>query len=170
VGFTPSGSRAVSGANRPIPCPVFRMDFPAAIPNGKVFADPVAIHSKGMHDFIWNEVAVLVTFESNWKKAKDILNEIAVAHAGHLAEPAQSKLREYARDFLIGQVDLAPKVFTTVEANGILLTVRHLCRSRHRRESIQEIWEEVLDRFAACDDVDFACRVTRRNDSGGSGS
>jgi hypothetical protein len=31
-----------------------------------------------MHDFIWNEVAVLVTFESNWKRAKDILNEIAV--------------------------------------------------------------------------------------------
>jgi small-conductance mechanosensitive channel len=135
------------------------------IPNGKVFAEPVAIYSKGMHDFIWNEVAVLVTFESNWKKAKDILNEIAVAHAGHLAEPAESKLREYARDFLIGQIDLAPKVFTTVEANGILLTVRHLCRSRHRRESTQEIWEGVLDRFAECDDVDFAYRTTRSHNN-----
>jgi small-conductance mechanosensitive channel len=48
------------------------------IPNGKVFVEPVAIYSRGMHDFIWNEVAVLVTFESNWKRAKDILNEIAV--------------------------------------------------------------------------------------------
>lgn len=54
------------------------------IPNGKVFVEPVAIYSRGMHDFIWNEVAVLVTFESNWKRAKDILNEIAVIHAGHL--------------------------------------------------------------------------------------
>ncbi|HEX2768688.1 MAG TPA: mechanosensitive ion channel domain-containing protein, partial [Geobacteraceae bacterium] len=33
------------------------------IPNGKVFVEPVAIYSRGMHDFIWNEVAVLVTFE-----------------------------------------------------------------------------------------------------------
>jgi small-conductance mechanosensitive channel len=131
------------------------------IPNGKVFVEPVAIYSRGMHDFIWNEVAVLVTFESNWKRAKDILNEIAVNRAGHLAEPAERKLMEYARDFLIVQVDLTPMVFTTVEASGILLTVRHVCPSRHRRESTQEIWEDVLDRFAECDDIDFAYRTTR---------
>jgi len=131
------------------------------IPNGKVFVEPVAIYSRGMHDFIWNEVAVLITFESNWKKAKDILNEMAVTHAGHLAEPAESKLKEYARDFLIVPVDLTPRVFTTVEASGILLTVRHVCQSRHRRESTQEIWEDVLDRFAECDDINFAYPTTR---------
>lgn len=131
------------------------------IPTGKVFTEPLAIYSRGMHDFIWNEVPVLVTFESNWKRAKEILNEIAVNRAGHLAEPAESKLKEYARDFLIVPVDMTPTVFTTVEASGVLLTVRHVCRSRHRRESTQEIWEEVLDRFAACDDVDFAYPTQR---------
>ena len=131
------------------------------IPNGKVFVEPVAIYSRGMHDFIWNEVAVLVTFESNWKRAKDILNEIAVNHAGHLAEPAESKLKEYARDFLVVPVDLTPWVFTTVEACGVLLTVRHVCRSRHRRESTQVVWEDVLDRFAECDDIDFAYPTSR---------
>jgi small-conductance mechanosensitive channel len=131
------------------------------IPNGKVFVEPLAIYSRGMHDFIWNEVAVLVTFESNWKRAKDILNDIAVTHAGHLAEPAESKLKEYARDFLILPVNLTPSVFTTVEASGILLTVRHVCQSRHRRESTQEIWEDVLDRFAECDDINFAYPTTR---------
>ena len=131
------------------------------IPTGKVFTEPLAIYSRGMHDFIWNEVAILVTFESNWKRAKDILSVIAVNHAGHLAAPAQSKLKEYARDFLVVPVDLTPRVFTTVEASGVLLTVRHVCRSRHRRESTQVIWEDVLDRFAECDDVDFAYRTTR---------
>ena len=132
------------------------------IPNGKVFVEPVAIYSLGMHDFIWNEVAVLVTFESNWKRAKDILNEIAVARAGNLSEPAERKLKEYAKYYLIVvPVDLTPRVFTTVVANGILLTVRHVCQSRHRRESTQEIWEDVLDRFAACDDVDFAYPTSR---------
>jgi len=131
------------------------------IPNGKIFVEPLAIYSRGLHDFIWNEVAVLVTFESNWKRAKDILNEIAVAHAGNLAEPAERKLKEYARDFLIVPVDLTPRVFTTVEASGILLTVRHVCQSRHRRESTQEIWEDVLDRFAECDDINFAYPTQR---------
>ena len=131
------------------------------IPNGKIFVEPLAIYSRGLHDFIWNEVAVLVTFESNWKRAKDILNEIAVAHAGNLAEPVESKLKEYARDFLIVPVDLTPRVFTTVEASGILLTVRHICQSHLRRESTQEIWEDILDRFAECDDINFAYPTQR---------
>jgi len=135
------------------------------IPTGKVFVEPLAIYSKGMHDFLWNEVAVLVTFESNWKRAKDILNEVAVNHAGHLAKPAESKLKEYAKDFLVVPVDLTPRVFTTVEESGVLLTVRHVCRSRHRRESTQEIWEDVLDRFAGCDDVDFAYPTKRAYDN-----
>jgi small-conductance mechanosensitive channel len=135
------------------------------IPTGKVFVEPLAIYSRGMHDFIWNEVAVLVTFESNWKRAKDILNEIAVNHAGHLAEPAESKLKEYARDFLVVPVDLTPRVFTTVEESGVLLTVRHVCRSRHRRESTQEVWEDVLDRFAEYDDIAFAYPTKRAYDN-----
>lgn len=118
-----------------------------------------------MHDFIWNEVAVLVTFESNWKRAKEILNQIAVNHAGHLTGPAENKLKEYAEEFLVVPVDLTPRVFTTVEESGVLLTVRHVCRSRHRRESTQEIWEDVLDRFAECDDVDFAYPTKRAYDN-----
>ena len=42
------------------------------IPNGKVFKEVLANYSKGFQ-YIWNEIPVLVTFESNWKKAKEIL-------------------------------------------------------------------------------------------------
>jgi small-conductance mechanosensitive channel len=131
------------------------------IPNGKVFAEPQAIYSRGSYDYIWNEIAVLVTFESNWKRAKDILNEIVVSHTRNLTEPAESKLKEYARDFLIVPAHLTPMVYTTVEASGILLTMRHLCESHNRRESTQEIWEDVLDRFAECDDINFAYPTQR---------
>ncbi len=41
------------------------------IPNGKVFTDALANYSKGFQ-YIWNEIPVLITFESNWKKAKNI--------------------------------------------------------------------------------------------------
>src|SRR5207247_865051 len=42
------------------------------VPNGKVFTDPVANYNKGFR-YIWNEVPVVVTFESDWRKAKQIL-------------------------------------------------------------------------------------------------
>lgn len=43
------------------------------IPNGKVFVEPQTNYDKGWFDYIWNEIPVLVTFESNWKRAKGIL-------------------------------------------------------------------------------------------------
>ena len=41
------------------------------IPNGKVFTEVLANYSKGFQ-YIWNEIPVLITFESNWEKAKDL--------------------------------------------------------------------------------------------------
>src|SRR5436190_1563551 len=46
------------------------------VPNGKIFTDPVANYNKGFK-YIWNEVPVLVSFESDWRKAKQILTKFA---------------------------------------------------------------------------------------------
>ena len=54
------------------------------VPNGKVFVDTVASYNKGFH-YIWNEMPVMITFESNWEKAKNILSVIAKKHAEHHA-------------------------------------------------------------------------------------
>ena len=43
------------------------------IPNGWVFRQSTANYTAGFN-FIWNEIPVTVTFESNWEKARDILS------------------------------------------------------------------------------------------------
>ena len=131
------------------------------IPNGKVFADPQINYTRGWFDYIWNEVGVLVTFESNWKKAKVILERIAADHAGDLTPLAERKLKESSREFVVVAPSLAPAVFTSVEDSGVLLTVRYLCEPRRRRNSTQEVWEAVLERFAERDDIDLAYPTQR---------
>ena len=44
------------------------------IPNGIVFTEPQANYTAGFQ-YIWHEISVLITFESDWKKAKQILKE-----------------------------------------------------------------------------------------------
>lgn len=131
------------------------------IPNGKVFVDPQINYTKGWFDYIWNEIPVLVTFESNWKKAKDILQEIANSHSGHLIPLAQQKLEQSSREFVILSPKLDATVITSVEESGVLLTLRHLCEPRHRRDSTQQIWEATLDAFNDCTDIDFAYPTQR---------
>jgi small-conductance mechanosensitive channel len=131
------------------------------VPNSKVFTEPQINYTEGWFDYIWNEIPVLVTFESNWKNAKEILGEIVERHAGHLVSPAQFKMKESSRQFMIFSPNLATSVITTVAESGVLLTMRYLCDPRRRRESTAEIWEEVLERFQLRDDIDFAYPTRR---------
>jgi small-conductance mechanosensitive channel len=101
--------------------------------------DVLANYSRGFQ-YIWNEVPVLVTFESNWRKAKEILHGIAESESEKTSEKAHQH---------------------SVADNGVLLTMRYLCMPRDRRGSTQSTWEQVLDAFSECDDIDFAYPTQR---------
>ncbi|MFQ6103384.1 MAG: mechanosensitive ion channel family protein [Candidatus Glassbacteria bacterium] len=130
------------------------------IPNALVFNEPLANYSKGFQ-YIWNEVPVLVTFESNWEKAKEVLSGIASRHAEHLSTAAEEKLKEATKKFMIFYTALTPTVYTSVEESGVLLTIRYLCEPRRRRGSEAAIWEDVLKEFSDCPDIDFAYPTQR---------
>ncbi|MCH7585121.1 MAG: mechanosensitive ion channel, partial [Acidobacteria bacterium] len=42
------------------------------VPNGLVFTEPLANFTEGFQ-YVWHEIPVLVTFESNWETAQQIL-------------------------------------------------------------------------------------------------
>jgi small-conductance mechanosensitive channel len=134
------------------------------IPNGKVFVDTLANYSKGFK-YIWNEIPVLITFESNWQKAQEILLEIATRHAASLSDSAARRLRDAARKFMIFYSKLTPTVYLKVEDCGVLLTVRYLCEPRQRRGTEQAIWEDILRAFSEREDIDFAYPTTRYFDN-----
>ena len=130
------------------------------IPNGKVFTETLANYSRGFQ-YIWNEVPVLVTFESNWTKAKDILQNIVRKHAEHLSASAEKRIKEANKKFMIFYTTLTPIVYTSVRDCGVLLTIRYLCEPRRRRSSENAIWEDILLEFATCGEIDFAYPTQR---------
>ena len=130
------------------------------IPNGKVFTETLANYGKGFK-YIWNEVPVLLTFESDWKKAKNILQKISESHSEHVSKAAARKFKETSKLFMMYKPDFNPQVYTKVEDSGVLLTIRYLCNPRKRRITSQLIWEDVLEKFAENNKIDFAYPTTR---------
>jgi len=130
------------------------------IPNGKVFTDPQSNYTAGFQ-YIWNEIPVLITFESNWKKAKLILTDIVNHHGVLLSKEAEKQIKEAAKRFLIFYTKLTPIVYTSVQESGVLLTLRYMCNPRERRSTAELIWEDILNKFAECDDIDFAYPTQR---------
>jgi small-conductance mechanosensitive channel len=134
------------------------------LPNSLIFSDVIANYTMGF-EFIWNEIPVLVTFESNWKKAKKILVEIAQKHAAHITKDAEERVKEASKRYLIFFSALTPTVYTSVKDSGVLLTIRYLISPRSRRGSEQGIWEEILEAFSECTDIDFAYPTQRFYDN-----
>ncbi len=130
------------------------------IPNLRIFTHTLSNYSKGFQ-YIWNEIPVLITFESNWRKAKEILTDIANGHAADISKLAEEKVKEASRKFLIFYSKLTPIVYTAVKDSGVMLTIRYLCEPRTRRGTSGSIWEAILDEFAKHDDIDFAYPTTR---------
>jgi len=130
------------------------------IPNGIVFTTPQSNYTTGFEQ-IWHEIPILITFESDWEKAKRILTDILNKHAMHITDSAERQIKAAAKKFLIYYTKLTPIVYTTIKDSGVLLTMRFLCDPRKRRSTEEIILEEVLEEFGKCKDIDFAYPTTR---------
>lgn len=130
------------------------------VPNARLFTEPLANYTVEF-DFVWQEMPVLITFESNWKKAKRILREIVDDAASDAVEDAREAVKKASRKFLIHYRHVTPTVYTSVEAHGVLLTLRFLCRTRQRRGVTEIIWERILDAFGDAPDIDLAYPTRR---------
>jgi small-conductance mechanosensitive channel len=134
------------------------------IPNGWVFRHATANFNRGI-DHIWNELPVTVTFESDWRLAKNVLTQVLNDSSQVAEETIKARIDAAANRYFIKYMNLTPIVWTSVSEDGIVLTLRYLCDPRKRRSSASDLWEKILDEFQKLDHVDFAYRTMRHYDN-----
>ena len=139
------------------------------IPNGRVFTEPQANFSQGF-SHIWHEINVLITFESNWQKTKEILTEIVKVHASSLTNEVKKTLKEASKKYMIIYNQLTPIVYTKVKDSGVQMSMRFLITPRRRRGAEEAIWEDILIAFAKHDDIQLAYPTQRIHFESPSGS
>jgi small-conductance mechanosensitive channel len=134
------------------------------IPNQRIFISEIANFTSGFN-FIWIEIPVVITFESNWKLAKELLVKIADEHTSHFVEQANKAIRRASYQLMLPEENVNPQIYTSVVDIGVQLSIRFICPPRERRSKNEEIWEHVLDEFAKCKDIDFAYPTIRYFDN-----
>ncbi|MFH1421695.1 MAG: mechanosensitive ion channel family protein [Planctomycetota bacterium] len=126
-----------------------------AIPNSSVFRGKVSNYTKGF-PFIWNELKTVVTFDSDWKKAKEIILQQAQEEAGKIENEVHKQIINMQRDYAIRYQNLTPIVYTKIEDVGIALTLRYLTPVRKRRSTAHKISESILEEFGKIKNINFA--------------
>ena len=130
------------------------------VPNSVVL-DKTIINFTETFPYIWIELPVLVTFESNWQEAKGALQKIADAHSHKVSNKAKSKIKDASKHYMLYYRKLTPIVYTSLESCGVLLTMRLLVEPHKRRNCEHSIWEDVLLGFARRKDIAFAYPTRR---------
>ncbi len=125
------------------------------IPNSMVFSTSIANYTIGFK-YIWNEISVLITFESNWKKAKEIFLDIGNKYAEQPTDEVIKSLKEAAKKYMIYYKVLTPAVYVSIKDSGVQLTLRYLCDPKKRRQTDHLIMFDLLDAYNKEKDIDFA--------------
>lgn len=130
------------------------------IPNGRLWSEPLANYTMGFY-YIWHEISLTLTYQSNWRKAKSIIEEIVNEKSKPLVADAERLYRQSSSKYLILYSKFTPLVYVRGRDNGILFTIRTICDPRSRRSLEQSIWEEILTAFEQHSDIQYAYQSTR---------
>ena len=131
------------------------------IPNSLIFNEPTFNFSTGI-PFIWNEIPIYITHESNWGKAKKLLEDIAKTYGESISLKAEESIKEASKKYMLFNAKLEPTVYTSIDSErSITLTIRYMCSYRKRRDSSEKIFEAVLLEFEKHSDIEFSYPTQR---------
>ncbi len=132
------------------------------VPNSHVLKERTANYHGGF-SYIWNEIQILVTFETNWKKTRRILEKIMNEKIESSAKQTEieMQLRQAAERYMIHFSKLTPTVYMSTKDSGVLFSIRYMINPRQKRGSEQYLWEAILEEFEKHSDIELAYPTTR---------
>ena len=125
------------------------------IPNSAMFRGPLYNYTRGF-EFLWNEIKIMVTFESNWKKAEEIMLSFARKESQKIGDEAHRRIKKMSERYLIYYDKLTPIVYTKIVDFGVELSLRYLTAAKMRRRTQDELSRAILDEFRKEKDINFA--------------
>jgi len=114
-----------------------------SVPNGSVLHQPVRNYTK-QHKYLWDELKLVVTPESNWEEAMRLLGEIGQEHTKDFIEEADKSLTRLERYYYVEGHVLDPNVYITPVADGYSLTLRYVVDAWQRRSTHSNIWGHII--------------------------
>jgi small-conductance mechanosensitive channel len=120
------------------------------VSNAFIFKEPLFNYSRHLK-YIWDEASVPVTYESDWRRAIQIMIDAVQQHPLYqeLLPKAQEQRRRTRREYAIKITPLEPRVFVRLTDNWIELGLVYPVDTDSRRTFRSEISQQTLAGFAA---------------------
>jgi small-conductance mechanosensitive channel len=118
------------------------------IPNHFSIIKKILVSSEKM-EFIWDEINILLTFDSDFELAESICSNILKEIIGindHKKE-IENKFRGLSENYWLKIGITTPIIYTNIQKDGILLSLRFLTRVLEKRDLRSKISKRILKDF-----------------------
>ncbi|ADV50299.1 MscS Mechanosensitive ion channel [Cellulophaga algicola DSM 14237] len=110
------------------------------ISNAFVFKGPIKNYSMDF-PFVWDELNILITYESDLEVAKKIVQEQAELLLADYTEKSTAKWKEMVEHYYIEDSKLAPSIAINLTDNWVAVNLRYITDYKKRRATKHELLE-----------------------------
>ncbi|WOF16384.1 mechanosensitive ion channel family protein [Methanoplanus sp. FWC-SCC4] len=104
----------------------------SVMPNSFVISEVVYNYTKD-HNFIWDEITIPLTYDSDWKEAiSDFLN-IVRSETGDISLSAEKEIERLGEKYYLPKKVTEPFVYVKITDNWIELRLRYVTDAKNRR-------------------------------------
>jgi small-conductance mechanosensitive channel len=131
------------------------------IPNNYIFTSMIANYSHGSLKTVWDGIDIMITFDSDHKKAVHITKEICRKYSKGYTEITRKQLNKLRDRYSLKSTNVEPRVFTFIESNGIKVSSWYLTNAYATLTLRSTISADIVDAFNAEESITIAYPTTR---------
>jgi small-conductance mechanosensitive channel len=113
------------------------------IPNSLVISHPLFNYTRD-HSFLWDEISIPLSYDSDWRLAKDLILGIVVQETAAMTKQADEEIERIGEKFYLPKKVVEPSAYITLTDNWITLDVRYVTDARTRRVIHSRLNELIL--------------------------
>ncbi len=126
------------------------------IPNNYIFTELLANYTHGKIKTVWDGVDVMITFDSNYKKAQHLVREIVKKYSKGYTEISRKQLNLLRSQYSLKNINVDPRVYTFIEDYGVKISCWYMTNSYATLTLRSNIYANILEALQEADDIQIA--------------
>jgi small-conductance mechanosensitive channel len=116
------------------------------ITNDKIFDEPVYNYSRDF-PYLWEEMTLPVSYQSDRKRAEEILLGVARKHTVKINDLGEDAIKELERRYFVRRSELGPRVYVRLTDNWLEMSLRFLAHDSGVRELKDAMSRDIIDQL-----------------------
>lgn len=126
------------------------------VPNNYIFTSMIANYTHGALKTVWDGIDIIITFDSNHKKAAHITKEICRKYSKGYTDITRKQLNRLRDKYSLKNSNVEPRVFTLIAPHGVKVSAWYLTNAYATLTLRSTISGDIVDAFNAEPDITIA--------------